>query len=121
MPQQRPKIVYREEEEFKDVSSKDLSRSELIKYIFSDFIRGFYLVGCIFLDFLIIAQLYYLLPFSREIGYVFDFYFGGFNLYFFYILIIIISLEIVLIWAEWKIYVKHFRKKRAAELKKKAL
>ena len=47
---------------YKEVSAKDLSRKELLSYIFGDFLRAFYIVGCIFFDGLIIGEAYDYVP-----------------------------------------------------------
>ena len=112
MPRPPVRIVYKEEEEeYKDISAKDLTKTELIKYIFSDFVRGFYIVGCLFLDFLVLPQIYGVIPFSKEIGQFSSAYLGGINLYGFYLDIVIVVLEIFFIWLEIKVYFKYFRKK----------
>ena len=46
----------------KEETSRDLTRRELYHYIFQDFFRGFFLVGCLFLDILVIAQIFRYVP-----------------------------------------------------------
>ncbi len=45
-----------------EVTSKDMTRKELLSYIFGDFIRGFYFVGAIFFDFVVIPQIFSYIP-----------------------------------------------------------
>ncbi len=89
----------------KELTSKDLSRKGLFLYIFDDFFRGFYLVGCVFLDGVLIPSIRFILPYS------------GFNLisivpssldflYTAYIVMLIAFLELFLIYLE----IKWFRK-----------
>lgn len=95
------KISYKNETEPEDreLTSKDLTRKGLFLYIFDDFFRGFYLVGCVFLDAVIIPSLRFILPGS------------GFNLlsavpgtinalYTAYIVLLILFLEVFFIYME---------------------
>lgn len=45
-----------------EVTSKDMSRKELLSYIFGDFIRGFYFVSAIFFDLIVIPQIFSFIP-----------------------------------------------------------
>lgn len=59
----RPRAkVYQIEEEEKEITSKDLTRKQLLLYILNDFLKGLYVVGCLFLDGLVILQLYSFIP-----------------------------------------------------------
>lgn len=51
-----------EETQDKELKSKDLTKKGLFFYLFDDFFRGFYLIGCLFLDGIIIPGLRFLLP-----------------------------------------------------------
>ena len=51
-------------EKQRELTSKDLTKKQLVLYIFDDFLRGLYLVGCLFLDGLIILHLISFIPFS---------------------------------------------------------
>ena len=97
------KVSYTDEPALQDreLTSKDLTRKGLFLYIFDDFFRGFYLVGCVFLDGVLIPSLRFILPYS------------GFNLlsivpsslnllYTVYVLMLIIFLELFLIYLEIK-------------------
>lgn len=59
---QMNKIKIEDKYVIEEVTSKDMSRKELLSYIFGDFIRGFYFVGAIFLDFIIIPQIFSFIP-----------------------------------------------------------
>lgn len=63
MPKKSIPVYHRQEKrDAKQVSSRDLSRKELLKYIFEDFFRGFYIIGAIFLNGLILTEIYYAGP-----------------------------------------------------------
>ncbi|MEM0134304.1 MAG: hypothetical protein QXU18_03640 [Thermoplasmatales archaeon] len=56
--------VYDVSERQKELTSKNLSRRQLVLYILDDLLRGLYLVGSLFLDGLIILQLFSFVPSS---------------------------------------------------------
>ncbi len=97
------KVSYRDEPnpQDKELTSKDLTKRGLFLYIFDDFFRGFYLVGCVFLDGVLIPSIRFILPYS------------GFDLlsivpsslnllYTIYVVMLIIFLELLLIYLEIK-------------------
>lgn len=45
-----------------EISSKDMTRREFLAYIFGDFVRGFFIVGSIFFDIILIPQLFSYIP-----------------------------------------------------------
>ncbi|AKA48152.1 hypothetical protein IX51_02480 [uncultured archaeon] len=104
MARQSTRISYKsEEEEKKEVTSKDLTRGQLIRYIFDDFLRGFYLVACLFLDGLIIAYMFRYIPnghfYSRATNLFFSF--GLYDLYF---VMLIALIEAVVIFYQGKLF-----------------
>ncbi|MCL4447696.1 MAG: hypothetical protein M0Z77_03870 [Thermoplasmatales archaeon] len=61
----RPRAKVREvADEDEEITSKDLTKKQLVLYIFNDFLRGTYTIGCMFLDGLVILYLYYFIPAS---------------------------------------------------------
>ena len=59
----RPRAkVYEVSEERKEITSKDLTRKQLVLYILNDFLKGLYVIGCMFLDGLVILQIYSFVP-----------------------------------------------------------
>jgi hypothetical protein len=61
----RPRAkVYEVSEERKEITSKDLTRKQLILYVLNDFLKGLYVIGCMFLDGLVILQIYSFVPSS---------------------------------------------------------
>lgn len=56
------KIKIEDKYVIEEVTSKDMSRKELLSYIFGDFIRGFYFVSAIFFDFIVIPQIFSFIP-----------------------------------------------------------
>lgn len=59
----RPRAKVREvADEEEEITSKNLTKKQLVLYIFNDFLRGTYMIGCMFLDGLVILYLYYFIP-----------------------------------------------------------
>ena len=50
------------DEEGKEITSKDLTRKQLLYYIFQDFIKAGFIVSFLFFDLLIIGQIYRYIP-----------------------------------------------------------
>ncbi|MCL4331846.1 MAG: hypothetical protein M1304_06215 [Candidatus Thermoplasmatota archaeon] len=98
----QPIKISRLDETEKEVTSKDLTRKELLLYIFDDFFRGFYLVGCLFFDGLIIFQIYSYIPDSSALGIFFNLALPKFNIFNYYIWILIVFLEITVAYLEAK-------------------
>ena len=98
----QPIKISRLDETEKEITSKDLTRKELLLYIFDDFFRGFYLVGCLFFDGLIIFQIYSYIPDSSALGIFFNLALPKFNIFNYYIWILIVFLEITVAYLEAK-------------------
>ena len=92
-------IEKEEEEEVKE--SKQLTQREKLEYIFGDFLRGFYLVGCLFLDILVVGFSVSFIPnfsfYEAAVSNVF-----GLNLLLLYSIIAIVFLECILIYYQAK-------------------
>lgn len=59
----QPLVKVREvDKEEKEITSNDLTKIQLMLYILNDFLKGLYVIGCLFLNGLIILQLYSFLP-----------------------------------------------------------
>ncbi|KAA8921997.1 hypothetical protein [Thermoplasma sp.] len=98
-------IEKEEEEEVKE--SKELTERERLEYIFGDFLRGFYLVGCLFLDVLIVGFSVSFIPnysfYENLVSQIF-----GLNLVLIYSVVAIVFLECILIYYEAKWFKKFF-------------
>lgn len=96
-------------DEREQISSKDLTKKGLFFYLFDDFFRGFYIVGCLFLDGIIIPGLRFLLPGG---GTVLPLKLPSTvtSLYTAYIIILVIFLEAVAIYFQARGFRKLWRK-----------
>lgn len=115
------KVSYKgedEELEKEGFTSKDLTKKGLFFYIFDDFFRGFYLLGCIFLDGIIVLGLRFLLPGGGvDLPYVLPSSLNGF--FTAYIILLIVVLEIILIYFEMVWFRKLWTKGSLGHLEKK--
>ena len=112
MPKKQIKASHKVEKELeKEITSKDLTRSELLKYIFGDFIRGFYIFGCLFLDGLIVARIYFIIPFSSYASSITKLYFSGTDLYAIYITLITILIGVIVVFYQIKYYLNTWVRK----------
>lgn len=83
----------------KETTSKNISRTQLIKYIFDDFLRGFYIVGAIFLDGVVLTGIYLGRPaLSKALSPITPMLLNsGYN---YYMTAVLVLLEIVAIFLE---------------------
>ena len=93
-------------EVYSEVSAKDLSRKELLSYIFGDFIKAFYIVGCVFLDGLIIGEAYDYIPGFYSINSAINRYFLNSSILIIYTVILILFSECLVLFYEIKYYKK---------------
>lgn len=100
----------REQERRKEINARDLTRGELFHYLFDDFFKAFYVVGCIFFDVLVVGQLYNIIPGMIPLNKITSVYFNG-GLLEYYFLIIILFLEAIIIPLEIKFYIRTWKKK----------
>lgn len=106
MARRSTRISYKsEEEEKKEITSKDLTRGQLLRYIFDDFLRGFYLVACLFLDGLIIAYLFRYVPNGPFLSRATNLFFH-FGIYDVYFIILIAFFEAIVIFYQGKLFRK---------------
>ena len=101
---------------YKEVSAKDLSRKELLSYIFGDFVKAFYIVGCIFLDGLIIGEAFDYVPGFYSINNAISHYFAGSDILLVYAIILILFAECIAIFYEIKYYMGKWPKNTAKNL-----
>lgn len=95
---QPPRLYYKDKQEYREVSAKDLTRAQLLRYIFDDFFRTSYIVLMFFIDVIVIAQFFYFVPgFQGDIT-IFSALFPGENLLVYYTVIIVSFVEIVCIY-----------------------
>lgn len=100
------KISYKSEaEEEKEITSKDLTRKELVRYIFDDFLRGFYLVACLFFDGLIVAYGFRYIPGGPFLSRAMNLYFP-FSVYDVYFILLTIFVEGLLIFYQGRTFRK---------------
>ncbi|MEM0156265.1 MAG: hypothetical protein QW597_06690 [Thermoplasmataceae archaeon] len=111
MPQQNKPLIRYKEDEYKEVSAKDLSRKELLSYIFGDSIRGFYILGCIFLDGLLVGEAFDDIPGFYSINLTTGYYFSNFSIFAVYVLLVSLFTDLILIFYEIKFYRKRWPKK----------
>lgn len=115
------KVSYKGEEEQLEkegFTSKDLTKKGLLFYIFDDFFRGFYLLGCVFLDGIIVPGFRFLLPSSGfELPYVLPSSLTG--LFTLYIVMLIVFLELLLVYYEIVGFRKLWRKGSLGRLEMK--
>lgn len=65
MPRTPPIKEKTGETEGERFTSKDLNRKQILLYIFEDFFKGFYILGCLFLDALVVTY-FYMEPFLKQ-------------------------------------------------------
>jgi hypothetical protein len=87
-------------EEEKEITSKDLTRKQLLLYILNDLLRGLYLAGCLFFDGLVILQLYSFIP-SKYLN---VWIFSNSSVKEIFLAIITVILEILAVYLEIKGY-----------------
>lgn len=88
----------------RELNSKDLTRAEVYKYIFGDFIKGMFIFGSLFLDLLIVTQVYYLVPRTSPTHQIIRNFALGLDLVQFYVWILTGFVEIVVIILEAYFY-----------------
>ncbi len=106
-PQRRPRIRERgqgdlDEERF---TSKDLTRKQIIFYIFEDFFKGFYIFLSLFVDGTVVFYLYqdpFLYNLSHHV------LVSGFPIYELYFILLAIFMDSFFIYYEIKYYIKFF-------------
>jgi len=94
-----------------DIRSKDLSRIEFLKYIFGDFIKGMYIIGCLFLDALIVPPSFLSLPGFGSYSGGIALLFGGLNIYSYYYLTLLVLTEFLLVLLQIYFYAAKIRVK----------
>lgn len=116
------KVSYKNEEdelEKEKFTSKDLTKKGLFFYIFDDFFRGFYILGCVFLDGIIIPGLRFLLPGGGiELPFVIPSSLD--SLFTAYLVIMIVFLEFLFIYYEIVGFRKLWKKGTLGTLEKKS-
>jgi hypothetical protein len=99
----------------KEITSKDLNRVEFLKYIFGDFIKGMYIIGCLFLDVLIIAPSFMYFPGFGSVSKSLAMPFGGFDIFLGYYLTLLVLLEFFIVLLQIYFYVSKIRVKLLVE------
>ncbi|MEM3852229.1 MAG: hypothetical protein QXP70_04435 [Methanomassiliicoccales archaeon] len=110
------RVSYRREAD-QEIRAQDLSRRELLSYIFEDFLRISYDVLAIFIDALLIPELYLLRPAIGAYGVM---HLPGLehNLYAVYLFCVVLLLEAVAIWLEIAAYRRLWPKYKVVRTKK---
>ena len=93
---------------YKEVSARDLSRKELLSYIFGDFAKAFYIVGCIFLDGLIIGPAYSYVPGFFSANNAIEHYFPNSDILLIYTVLLILFSESLALFYEINYYKKRW-------------
>ncbi len=106
MARKSTRISYKsEEEEKEEITSRDLTRNQLLRYIFDDFLRGFYLVGCLFLDGVIVAYSFRFIPNGPFYSSAANLFFN-FKIYDVYLIMVIAFAEAVIIFYQGRLFRK---------------
>lgn len=95
---EKPRVYYKDKQEYREVSAKDLTRSQLLRYIFDDFFRASYIVLMLFIDAILIAQFFYFIPGFENDVMIFSQLFPGKNLLIYYTVVMIVFIEIICIY-----------------------
>lgn len=103
MPRYQPKLTDKDESQ---ISSKDITKFQLLGYIFGDFMKGGFVVTSLFIDVVLIPEPYTYIPSFYLTNYTLSYYFGGFQLLSIFVLILIVFSELIIIYIEIKIYQK---------------
>jgi hypothetical protein len=111
MPQQNKPLIRYKEDEYKEVSAKDLSRKELLSYIFGDSVRGFYILGCVFLDGLVVGEAFQYIPGFYSINQDTGYYFSNFSIFAVYVILVSLFMDLILIFYEVGYYRKRWPRK----------
>ena len=93
-----------------EITSSDLSRSELFHYIFFPFLRWSFIILCLFIDALVVAQLYLFIPNVQAAMTIYSVYYGGFNAFTVLFFMINGLVLVAILYLEFLVYVKRFRK-----------
>ena len=107
MPRYLPELKDKSERE---ISSKDLTKFQLLAYIFADFIRGGYVVVSLMIDLVLLPEPYTFIPGFHVVNSVLSSYFDGLQLLSLFSLILIIFSELMVIYVEIIIYRKFWGK-----------
>ena len=108
MPLQQKIRITEVEDKKKELKSEDLTRSQLLFYVFEDFLRGMFLVGGMILDVLVIFPF---IPGTNYAYFVFPSYtgfFDGFPIYLVYAIIMVLTLEAGALYIEVKGWIRFF-------------
>jgi len=103
MPRYLPELKDKSERE---ISSKDLTKTQLLGYIFADFVKGGFVVVSLIIDILLLPEPYTFVSGFHAENYVLSFYFGGVQLLSVYVLILIFFSESLFIYIEIVVYSK---------------
>jgi hypothetical protein len=99
------------------ITSKELTRVQLYKYLFGDFVKGLFIFSSLFFDLLIVSQLYNFIPDSRSINSVISIYLYNSNLFLLYVLTVTVVLETILVIVEIGVYLGPLRRFLTIEVK----
>lgn len=87
-----------------------VSRKQLYTYLFSDLIRGSMIVGFMFMDVLVISQIWYFIPdFVRAMNLV-SLFFGGINYVLIYYIVGTVFIEAVVLVYEKRMYFRVWKR-----------
>ncbi len=108
MPQQKPPRIRQrgvDEPDRERFTSKDLTRKQVIFYIFEDFFKGFFIFLSLFLDGAVVFYLYQE-PFLYKLSQ--DLIVYGIPIYELYLILLSIFIDSFLLWLEIRYYLKLF-------------
>lgn len=106
------KFITIREKSYIDTSDKDpfdtgeVSRKQLYTYLFTDFVRGSLIIAFLFIDVVILAEIWYMIPDMSVFSSMVLGYLGGLNLVVAYYLVAVGFLELLILNYERRIYSK---------------
>lgn len=108
MPRYQPKLKNKLE---KEISSKDLTKFQLLGYIFSDFLKGGFIVLSLTFDILVLAEPEGFIPSYPIANLNLEHYLNEFQILTVYTIILVLFLEFIAIYFEIRIFNKFWGSK----------
>ena len=112
MPPRTTRILTKQEkleEELIRKPAREFTKKQLFLYLFYDFFRASYIVGALFLDGVVIAELYIIIPNLYLYNALVNSVTGSFYLVYFYVALLTVFAEYIVIILEIKAYRKFIK------------
>ncbi len=94
----------------------EVTRKQLYTYLFSDFMRGSLIVGFLFIDALVLTQIWFVIPHFVKAEQLTELFFGGVNIVVIYYIIGQLFIEFLAIMYQARIYRKVWTKIKTTAL-----